>query len=145
MSHSHKTKIVDWKFDEAHNFVPSLYGCTECSDTFATLPLDEAEIEHSHKEYTDGCFACKVKTLELSVGDAHSAAGMASKKWDAENQAYRDAVAQGVEPSGVSMHDIEASLKASEILGAPYDAGTMLPPEKITPRKAEIMKAIGDI
>lgn len=145
MSHEHKTKIVTWGFNEEYDFVATLYGCTECDETFLDLPSDEVKQEHSHIEYVNDCFACKVKTLELSTGDANGKAGMAGKKWDAENQAYRDAVRQGVEPSGVSMHDIEASLKASEVLGAPYDAGKMLPPEKITPRKAEIMKALGDI
>ena len=43
------------------------------------------------------------------------------------------------------MHDIEASLKASEVLGVPYNAATMPSPEKITPGRVEVMKAIGDI
>lgn len=144
MSHNHVPRVASWKFDAGFNLIPDLYGCVGCTDTFTVLPTSP-ESSHVHIGYVEGCFACKLPTLQLCTGDANSAAAMAGRKWDRENQAFVDAVKQGVEPSGVSMHDIEASLKASEILGVPYDAGTMMEPEKITPRAAEIMRAIGDI
>lgn len=96
-----------------------------------------------HPEDVSGCFGCKIMGLQLSVGDAHSAAATSAKKWDAENNAFADAVKQGINPDGVFMKDIDAAHKASEILGRPYDADTMLPAHKITKGVAEIYKEIG--
>ncbi len=99
--------------------------------------------ERDHPEYVEGCFGCKIGTLQTSTGDANSIKTMANKKWDGELQAYRDARAQGIQPNGTSKKVIEASLKASEILGKAYDGNTMIKANKITPKTAAVMKELG--
>lgn len=143
MSHEHKPKVVEWKFDEAHNFVAGLYGCTECPETFTSLPLDTASLGHSHSEYVEGCFGCKAKTLQLSTGDANGTAAMASKKWDSENEFYASAVRQGINPDGLFRHEVEAALNASEALGVAYNTDTSpLAAKDITPETLEVMKEV---
>jgi len=96
-----------------------------------------------HPTYVEGCFGCKVQTLELNTGDA--ARDIPDKKWNSELQAYRDARAEGIQPSGTNMRDIEAAHKASETLGTAYDADTMPKAKDITPKAVEVMKQIGQI
>jgi hypothetical protein len=96
-----------------------------------------------HPEYIEGCFGCKIGTLQTSTGDANSIKTMANKKWDGELQAYRDARAQGIQPNGTSKKVIEASLKASETLGKAYDGNTMPKANKITKKTAAVMKELG--
>lgn len=96
-----------------------------------------------HPEYVEGCFGCKIGTLQTSTGDANSIKTMANKKWDGELQAYRDARAQGIQPGGTSKKAVEASLKASETLGKAYDGNTMPKANKITKKTAAVMKELG--
>jgi hypothetical protein len=96
-----------------------------------------------HPEYVEGCFGCKIGTLQTSTGDANSVKTMANKKWDGELQAYRDARAQGIQPGGTSKKAVEASLKASETLGKAYDGNTMPKANKITKKTAAVMKELG--
>lgn len=51
----------------------------------------------------------------IAGGDASS-----ERKWDKELQAYRDARAQGIQPTGTTMPKIEAALRASDKVGAAY-------------------------
>ena len=96
-----------------------------------------------HPEYVEGCFGCKIGTLQTSTGDANSVKTMANKKWDGELQAYRDARAQGNQPGGTSKRAVEASLKASETLGKAYDGNTMPKANKITKKTAAVIKELG--
>ena len=145
MTHSHIPKVLEWKLDEAHNFRASLHGCLTCSETFTDIPLEEESLGHTHTDYVDDCFGCKIQTLELSTGDANSTKAMSSKKWDSENQFYADAVKQGVNPDGVFRHEVEASLNASEILGVPYNGDSMMPANEITPQLVQTMKEMESI
>ena len=97
----------------------------------------------THPEYVEDCFGCKVQFLELSTGDASR--DIPDKKWNSELSAYRDARAQGIQPSGTRMHDIEAAHKASETLGQAYDGDSLPKTKDITPRAVEVMKEIGQI
>ena len=47
-----------------------------------------------HPEYVEGCFGCKIGTLELGTGDATR--DVSDKKWNAELNAYANARAQGM-------------------------------------------------
>lgn len=145
MKHFHKPKVLEWKLNEENNFVASLYGCLDCSQTFASPPLEEEVLDHKHEEYVNGCFGCKIKTLELSTGDANGRAATSSKKWDAENNAFASAVSQGINPDGVFHKNIQEAHRASEVLGVAYNADTMLPAHKITKGVADIYKEIGTI
>lgn len=143
MSHEHKTKVVEWKLDGEHNFVPGLYGCTDCSETFTSLPLDVESLGHTHLEYVEGCFGCKARTLQLSTGDANSSAAMSGKKWDSENEFYASAVRQGVNPDGLFRHEVESALEASEALGVAYDTETSpLQARDITSETIEVMREV---
>lgn len=139
MLHEHKTKVVAWDFNEKHDFVASLYGCTECNETFVDLPTDTGLLGHAHTEYVEGCFGCKAKTLQLSTGDANGTAAMSSKAWDSENEFYASAVKQGINPTGIARYEVEAALEASEKLGYAYDGDTMVDPDKLTSGAVELM------
>lgn len=99
--------------------------------------------ERDHPEYVEGCFGCKISTLQTSTGDANNTKTMANKKWDGELQAYRDARAQGIQPSGTRMKDVVAAHKASETLGKAYNAETMPKTNNINKKTAAVMKELG--
>ena len=140
---SHISKVLEWGFDENHNFKAVLWGCVLCDVTSDKPFKDEEDIDYDHIDCGDDCFGCKIKTLELSTGDANHNKTMSNKKFNKELDAYKDARKQGVQPSGTSMNKIEAALKASEALGKAYDGSTMPSAEKITPTIAKTMKEVG--
>jgi hypothetical protein len=78
----------------------------------------------THPEFVEGCFGCKVSTLQMNPGDAAGNKIVSNKKWNAELNAYANARAQGIQPDGTSMKKIEAAVKASENMGTAYDGGT---------------------
>ena len=78
--------------------------------------------QQTHPEYVEGCFGCKVSTLELGVGDANSKVSMPKTKWDAELKAYKDARAQGIQPAGTSMKQIQKAVEISDKTGKAYGA-----------------------
>lgn len=142
MEHSHISKVLEWGFDEKHNFVATLWGCVLCDITSEAPFLDEENIEIDHTACDEDCFYCKVKTLEMNTGDANSKKGMSNKKFNRELDAYKEARKQGIQPGGTSMAKIEAAQQASEALGKAYDGNTMIAAEKITPDVAKVMKEI---
>jgi hypothetical protein len=96
-----------------------------------------------HPEYVEGCFGCKIGTLELGTGDASR--DIPDKKWNSELQAYRDARAQGIQPAGTTMRDIQEAHKASETLGKAYNAESMPKTKHINKKSTEVMKELGAI
>jgi len=96
-----------------------------------------------HPEYIEGCFGCKIGTLELGTGDA--ARDIPDKKWTSELKAYKDATAQGMKPAGTRMKDIQEAYTASEILNKPYDSEKMPKAKDINKKSVEVMKEIGQI
>lgn len=143
MDHEHKPKITDWGFDEFRNWIPILYGCTDCLDTFVQVPEVVEKAPHDHEVYTHGCFACKIPTLQLGAGDAGRADSMSGKKWDKELSDYRDARAQGIQPAGTSTKQIQQAIQASDTLGKAYSAETMMPAPSITKVKAKALEQLG--
>ena len=121
--HSHISKIVEWELDEKTNYKPKLYGCTECDET-STEPFPGwQEEEHTHTEYVDGCFACKVVTLHLDPGDAKSGFiqnGYTRKSWKKELDLYKSARAQGIQPDGTSTEKIRKAIDISNKTGYAY-------------------------
>ena len=94
-----------------------------------------------HPEYVEGCFGCKVSTLELNTGDAGRP--IADKQWQSRLKFYKDARNQGIQPAGTHRGQVEAAIDASETLGKAYDAGTMgVRADKVTKSVAEVMKAV---
>lgn len=78
--------------------------------------------QQTHPEYVEGCFGCKVSTLQLGVGDANSKVSMSTTKWDAELKAYRSAREQGIQPAGTSMKQIQKAVEISNKTGKAYGA-----------------------
>lgn len=48
------------------------------------------------------------------------------KKWDAELNAYNDAVRQGIQPSGTKMKNIQEAVEISQRTGRAFDAANVL-------------------
>lgn len=70
-----------------------------------------------HKTFGE-CMRAKnaiVAYCGIGGGDAS-----AEKRWDRELEAYRNARAQGIQPTGTTMPKIEAALEASNRRGAAY-------------------------
>lgn len=91
----------------------------------------------THPEFTEGCFGCKVMTLELNAGDATR--DISDKKWQGKLQNYRNARAEGIQPGGTSERHVEAARVASERLGKAYNAETMPQAQLVTKRVAEVV------
>ena len=122
--HTHTGKILEWKLDENYQYKSSLWGCTECDETFTECPSNGlVREEHTHTTYVDGCFACKMPTLQLATGDAKSdlvSNGWTNKKWDNELDLYRKARAQGIQPDGTSTAQIQKAMDVSDKTGHAY-------------------------
>jgi hypothetical protein len=145
--HTHISKVLEWGTNETYDTIPVLYGCTICQDTSEKPFIHKEELSghSSHNDFVDGCFACKVSTLEFSTGDAGRADSMSQKKWDRELSSYRDARSQGIQPAGTSTAQIQAAHDASDKIGKAYNADSMPSTNKITKRTAGLFKEAGVI
>jgi len=85
----------------------------------------------------------RASNIQMNPGDAGSNKAMSKKRWNRELDAYSDARAQGIQPAGTRMGQIQASIEASEKLGKAYDAGTMPKAESITKAHGAVMKEVG--
>ena len=141
--HSHITKVLDWGFDDNHEWKVTLWGCVLCDETSPKPFLQEEDISIDHTGCDDDCFGCKVKGLQLNTGDAGR--DISDRKWTSELKAYKDARAQGIQPAGTTMRDVEAAHKASETLGKAYNAESMPKTKDINKKSAEVLKEIGAI
>jgi hypothetical protein len=79
----------------------------------------------------------------MNAGDADSRRNMPNKAFNAELNAYKEARAQGIQPNGTSMAKIQEAVKASEVLGKPYNGNKMPPAKSINKQTAAVMKEIG--
>ena len=141
MKCSHISKVLEWGFDENHDFIASLWGCVLCDETSDKPFKDEEDISIDHTACDEDCFGCKAKGLQLNTGDAGRP--IADKKWTSNLSFYKRAREQGIQPNGTHPVQVEAAYKASETLGKAYDAGTMgVRADKVTKSVAEIMKAV---
>jgi hypothetical protein len=77
-----------------------------------------------HPEFVEGCFGCKIGTLQLSPGDASGSKGMSNKKWNAELDLYKSARDQGIQPAGTSTKQVQKAIDDSNKVGKAYDANT---------------------
>jgi len=144
----HITKVVSWEYKLIDGDVKStvaLYGCTNCEDTSVEPFISNTfeSVDHTKCGGPWECFGCKAKGLQLNTGDA--ARDIPDKKWTSELKAYKDARAQGIQPSGTTMAHVEAAHKASETLGKAYNSEKMPKAHQITKKTAEVMKEIGQV
>ena len=96
-----------------------------------------------HPEYVEGCFGCKGLSVQMNAGDADSRRTIPNKVFNKELDAYKEARAQGIQPNGTSMTKIQEAVKASEIMGRPYDGNKMPPAKAIDKKSAAVMKELG--
>lgn len=99
--------------------------------------------EREHPEYVEGCFGCKISTLQVGTGDANSSRLTSSKKFEAELDAYKKARADGIQPSGSTMKAIKEAEKASDTLGKAYQGDKMPKANLINNRVAKTMNEVG--
>lgn len=74
-----------------------------------------------HPQFVEGCFGCKVSTLEMGVGDARHDGVMSARQHDKELGSYYDALRQGVEPVSTRQKDIDAAMKLSNDSGVAFN------------------------
>lgn len=70
-------------------------------------------------------YAACLRAADVKVAYCNSAGGndyTTQKKWDRELDAYRDAKAEGIQPSGTKMAQIEAARRISDATGTAYQA-----------------------
>lgn len=143
---SHISKVLEWGFNDNHDFFAALWGCLLCDETSDKPFQDDEEevlIDHTHCDINP-CFGCKAKNLQLNTGDAGKPVG--KKEWEGRLKFYKDARNQGIQPAGTQRLQVEAAYKASETLGKAYDAGTMgVRADKVTKNVASIMKETGAV
>ena len=78
-----------------------------------------------HPKPVEGCFGCKIGTLQLSTGDANGKRIMSSKAFDGELNSYYDATRQGIEPVSTKQKDIDAAVRLSNATGTAFDGNAI--------------------
>ena len=73
-----------------------------------------------HPDYVEGCFGCKISTLNLSPGDAAHTVSMSRKAVDKELALYRQARKQGIQPDSTKTKDIRKAIDISNKTGHAY-------------------------
>jgi len=99
--------------------------------------------EREHPEYVDGCFGCKISTLQVGTGDANSSKSVSNKKFEKELSAYKEARQAGIQPSGTSIKAVREAQQASDVLGRAYKADKMPKAKQINKRVASTMNEVG--
>jgi hypothetical protein len=121
---SHLSRVSEWGFNDKHDFIVTEYDCVLCGEKSPTpFPHEEQLVSIDHTDCDNNpCFGCKAKGLQLNTGDANHTKMVSNKKWDAENNAYAQARAEGIQPAGTSMAKIIEARKASEAMGKAFNA-----------------------
>lgn len=96
-----------------------------------------------HPEPVETCFGCKGLSIQMNAGDADSRRVRPRKKFESELDAYKEARAQGINPSGTTMEKIQAAKEASEKLGRAYNSETMPNAKNITKSTAKVINELG--
>lgn len=79
-------------------------------------------------------YGAYLRSKAIKVAYTNSANGWDATKqrhWDNELQAYRDAVAEGLNPAGTTMREIDQARRISDATQRPYDASKAAVPEEI--------------
>ena len=78
-----------------------------------------------HPVEVEGCFGCKLGTLEIGRGDARHDGVMSAKQHDKELGSYYDALRQGIEPVSTKTKDIQAAVRLSNDTGVAFDGNAL--------------------
>ena len=139
MEHQHISKVLEWGFNDSHDFIATLWGCVLC-DVTADKPFEYEDISIDHTQCDDDCFGCKARGLQLNVGDAGR--DIPDKKWTSELKAYKNARAQGIQPAGTTRAHVEQAYEASATLGKAYNSETMPKAKDINKKTTEVLKEV---
>ena len=76
------------------------------------------------QDHASGGECLRQSGLQVNTGDATSYRLMSQKKCDAELNAYKSAIGQGIEPATPNMKDIRGAVELSNIAGKAFDSST---------------------
>ena len=124
----HVAKVVRWSVDTSKPSAPlvvALWGCTECDETFNSLPESSSStwVEKDHTDCDDTCFACKARSLKVAYCGIGGGDATTQKKWDRGIEEYRAARAQGIQPKSTKLSDVRKAVEASNKSGSAVVAG----------------------
>lgn len=146
----HDGTVISWTYDTNSVYDtgrPDEYQCRRCKEIRKEqFPYKQYMTMIEHNATCDGtCDMCESRKIMINSGDANSSRGMTNKKWEGELNAYYEARAQGIQPAGTSMAAIKEAHRASEALGAAYDADSMPATQAITKETVSILKETGEV
>ena len=78
-----------------------------------------------HPVEVEGCFGCKVMSLQINQVSLRVDGIPTAKAHDKELESYYSAVRQGIEPISTKQKDIDAAVRASNDVGKAFDGNTM--------------------
>lgn len=78
-----------------------------------------------HPVEVEGCFGCKLSTLQIGRGSARHDGVMSAKEHDKELGSYYDALRQGIEPVSTKQKDIDAAVRLSNDTGVAFDGNAL--------------------
>ena len=78
-----------------------------------------------HPVEVEGCFGCKVMTLQINQVSLRVDGIPTAKAHDKELESYYSAIRQGIEPISTKQKDIDAAVRASNDVGKAFDGNTM--------------------
>ena len=81
--------------------------------------------QQTHPVEVEGCFGCKVGSLQLSVGAARNDGVMTAKAHDKELGSYYSAIRQGIEPVSTKQKDIDAAVRLSDATGSAFNGNAI--------------------
>lgn len=126
----HHGYVTKWGFKDNYEWTSTEYTCKHCGATSPeNFPTEYRMTMTEHNATCKGdCDMCNSRKILISTGDANSSRVMSTKKWDGELNAYRAARAQGIQPNGTSMAQVQAAMNASDVMGKAYNADTEATP-----------------
>ena len=78
-----------------------------------------------HPVEVEGCFGCKVMSLQINQVSLRVDGIPTAKAHDKELESYYSAIRQGIEPISTKQKDIDAAVRASNDVGKAFDGNTM--------------------
>lgn len=122
----HVALVKEWGVDTSKPtapLIPTLWGCTRCSETFFEPPVVEESVSIVEHSSSCDCFGCKARTLKVAYSGIGGGDYTAQKKWDRNLDAYRKARAEGIQPKGTTEAAVRAAVQYSDKIGTAFKAG----------------------
>lgn len=78
----------------------------------------------THPTFVEGCFGCKVATLQVGYCGQGGGDATAQKSWDSELDLYASARAQGIQPDATNRRQTQQAIDWSQRTGKAYSEET---------------------